>query len=360
MRYGFWLPVFGGWLRNIDDEQMPATWDYVRDLTLKAEDLGYDLTLIAELNLNDIKGPEADSLDAWSTAAALAAVTRRLELMVAVRPTFHNPALLAKQAANIDRISGGRLTLNVVSSWWRDEALKYGIPFDEHDDRYARTSEWLDVLDACWSNQHTTHTGRFYSTEDNILSPKPFPHRTYSGFLNPKPNTLNPRPTLYAGGESETAKNLIAAKCDAYLMHGDNPATIASKIADMKSRRAQHPHLPELIFGVTGYCIVRDSESEANREVDRITSAPDPTQSPAGFANFQQWTTGSRLEKQLSLRDYSVSNRGLHSGLIGTPETVAQRLADFEAAGCSLVLLQSSPQHTEMARFAEQVMRRAS
>src|ERR1700733_4641600 len=134
MRYGFWLPVFGGWLRNIDDEQMPATWDYVQDLTLKAEDLGYDLTLIAELNLNDIKGTEADSLDAWSTA---------------------------QPAANIDRISNGRLTLNVVSSWWRDEALKYGIPFDEHDDRYARTSEWLDVLTTCWQSQHTTHTRRF-------------------------------------------------------------------------------------------------------------------------------------------------------------------------------------------------------
>jgi FMNH2-dependent dimethyl sulfone monooxygenase len=361
MRYGFWLPVFGGWLRNIDDEQMPATWEYVRDLTVKAEDLGYDLTLIAELNLNDIKGVESDSLDAWSTAAALAAVTRKLELMVAVRPTFHNPALLAKQAANIDRISGGRLTLNVVSSWWKDEALKYGIPFDEHDDRYARTSEWLDVLDACWSDQHTSHTGRFYSITDNILSPKPFPTRTYSGIekLLPTPYSLTPAlPTLYAGGESETAKNLIAAKCDAYLMHGDDPATIAAKIADMRQRRARHPQLPPMVFGVTGYCIVRDSEAEANREVDRICQQPDPSKSPAGYANYQQWITGSQLEKKISLRDYSVSNRGLHSGLIGTPETVAQRLADFEAAGCSLVLLQSSPQHTEMARFAAQVMRR--
>ena len=371
MRYGFWLPVFGGWLRNIDDEQMPATWDYVRDLTIKAEALGYDLTLIAELNLNDIKGPESDSLDAWSTAAALAAVTKKLELMVAVRPTFHNPALLAKQAANIDRISNGRLTLNVVSSWWADEAKKYGIPFDEHDDRYARTDEWLTVLDNCWRDQHTTHTGRFYNVDDNILSPKPHPTRTYSGIektLSSRPErsaverpagspaTNSGRPTLYAGGESETAKNLIAAKCDAYLMHGDDPSTIAAKVADMRARRAQHPHLPEMIFGVTGYCIVRDSEAEANREVDRICSQPDPTQSPAGFANFQQWVTGSQLEKKLSLHDYSVSNRGLHSGLIGTPETVRQRLADFEAAGCSLVLLQSSPQHTEMARFAAQVM----
>src|ERR1700730_15653003 len=89
MRYGFWLPVFGGWLRNVEDEQMPPTWDYVRDLTLKAEALGYDCTLIAELNLNDIKGPESDSLDAWTTTAALAAVTSQIELMAAGGP--HSP-----------------------------------------------------------------------------------------------------------------------------------------------------------------------------------------------------------------------------------------------------------------------------
>jgi dimethylsulfone monooxygenase len=378
MRYGFWLPVFGGWLRNIEDEQMPPTWDYVRDLTIKAEALGYDCTLIAELNLNDIKGVESDSLDAWSTTAALAAVTTKIELMAAVRPNYHNPALLAKQAANIDRISGGRLTLNVVSSWWADEAKKYGAPFDVHDDRYARTSEWLDVLSNCWSQQHTMHEGRFYKIEDNILSPKPVDHRTYSGAptsnLSSRPEAAhfaaaaerpavgaatNGRPTLYAGGESETAKNLIAAKCDAYLMHGDDPTTIAAKILDMKQRRAQHPHLPEMTFGVTGYTIVRDSEAEANAEIDRITAAPDPTTSPAGFANYQQWIAGSQLEKKISLRDYSVSNRGLQSGMVGTPEQVRQRIADFEGAGCSLVLLQSSPQHTEMERFAKQVMQRA-
>jgi hypothetical protein len=96
--------------------------------------------------MNDIKGIDAPSVDAWSTAAALAAVTERLELMVAVRPTFHEPAIFAKQAANIDRISGGRLALNVVSSWWKDEARRYGIHFEEHDDRYARTDEWLRIV----------------------------------------------------------------------------------------------------------------------------------------------------------------------------------------------------------------------
>jgi FMNH2-dependent dimethyl sulfone monooxygenase len=373
MRYGFWLPVFGGWLRNVEDEQMPPTWDYVRDLTINAEKWGYDCTLIAELNLNDIKGPESDSLDAWSTTAALAAVTTKLELMAAVRPNYHNPALLAKQAANIDRISGGRLTLNVVSSWWADEAKKYGAPFDVHDDRYARTSEWLDVLSNCWSQQHTSHEGRFYKIDDNILSPKPVDHRTYSrasaSNLSSRPErsaaerpaggaATDGRPTLYAGGESETAKNLIATKCDAYLMHGDDPTTIAAKVADMRERR-EKAGLPPMTFGVTGYTIVRDTEAEANAEIDRITAPPDPTTSPAGFANYQQWITGSQLEKKISLRDYSVSNRGLQSGMVGTPEQVRQRIADFEGAGCSLVLLQSSPQHTEMERFAKQVMQRA-
>src|SRR5437667_10587128 len=163
MRYGYWLPVFGGWLRNVEDEQMEATWAYNSRLARRSEEIGYDLTLIAELNLNDIKGVDAPSLDAWSTAAGLAAVTRTLELMVAVRPTFHNPALLAKQAENIDRIGGGgRVSLNVVSSWWSDEAAKYGVHFERHDDRYARTGEWLDVLDGMWTRDHFDYEGKYY------------------------------------------------------------------------------------------------------------------------------------------------------------------------------------------------------
>jgi FMNH2-dependent dimethyl sulfone monooxygenase len=354
MRYGFWLPVFGGWLRNLDEENMETSWSYTSALARRAEQLSYDLTLIAELNLNDIKGVEAPSLDAWSTAAALAAVTQSLELMVAVRPTFHNPALLAKQAANIDLISNGRLTLNVVSSWWKDEATKYGIPFDEHDQRYARTSEWLDVVNGCWSRQHFTHKGAFYNVEDNVLSPKPAPARRLSG-TPLAPPTPNGRPTLYAGGESDTAKNLIAAKCDAYLMHGDPPGIVGAKIADMRRRR-EALGLPPMSYGVSGYAIVRDSDAEATHEVARIT---DVKQSARGYDNYQQWITGSKLEQKISLEDYSVSNRGLRSGFVGTPEAVSERLQEFAAVGVDLVLLQSSPQAEEMERFSAQVIRPA-
>src|SRR5262249_56931622 len=153
--------------------------DYVPRFAQRSEQVGYEITLIAELLLTDIKGIKAPSLDAWSTAAALGGVTEWPELMVAVRPSFHPPAILAKQAANIDRISNGRLALNVVSAWWKDEARRYGAAFDEHDDRYARTTEWLDVVDGAWREPSFSYHGRFYNHYDIVLEPKPVyrPHR---------------------------------------------------------------------------------------------------------------------------------------------------------------------------------------
>jgi FMNH2-dependent dimethyl sulfone monooxygenase len=329
------MPVFGGWLRNVGDEGMRAEWDYVRDLAIRAEQIGFDLTLIAELNLNDIKGTDQPALDAWSTAAAIAAVTKTQELMVAVRPNFHQPALFAKAAANIDRISGGRLSLNVVSSWWADEAKQYGLQFDQHDDRYARTSEWLEVVKGLWREERFSFEGQFYRTEDAICAPKPL-HA----------------PILYAGGESETAKTLIAGKCDAYVMHGDPASAIAPKIADMQARRTAAGGAP-MTFGMAAYAIVRDSEAEAKRELARITEVRDL---PAGYANFDQWLSGTQLERELKIQEYSVSNRGLRPNLVGTPEQVKERIAEYEDAGLDLLLLQFSPQAEEMERFAAQVI----
>jgi FMNH2-dependent dimethyl sulfone monooxygenase len=332
------MPVFGGWLRNVENENMEASWDYVKRLARRSEEIGFDLSLIAELNLNDIKGVDAPSLDAWSTAAALTAVTNTLELMVAVRPTFHNPALLAKQAANIERIGGGRLSLNVVSAWWAGEARKFGVQFDEHDDRYARTSEWLEIIDRLWREDHFSFIGDHYRIDDAVLQPKP-----------------RQKPTIYAGGESERAKQVISQQCDAYVMHGDEPARVKEKIDDMKRRR-ESLGLPPMIFGVAGYTIIRKNEIEVRREIERIT---DVQQSAAGYGNYQDWLANTKLEQRVSLQDYSVSNRGLRSGLTGTPDQVAERIAEFEEAGVDLLLLQCSPQLEEMERFAETVIRRS-
>ena len=337
MRYGFWMPVFGGWLRNVEDESMAATWEYVRDLTIRAEALGYDLSLIAELNLNDIKGVEAPSLDAWSTAAALAAVTSKMELMVAVRPTFHNPALLAKQAANIDRIANGRLTLNVVSSWWADEATKYGVHFDTHDDRYARTSEWLDVIDGCWQQQHFSYSGRYYSVADNVLSPKP---------------VREPRPTIYAGGESETAKNLIASKCDAYLMHGDPPEIVGQQNrryarAPGTSRSAAHDLRRRRLCHRARHRGGGAARSRAHHGCAAVRARlPElPAMGNRIEAGAEDLAGGL-----LRLESWAAQRTGRHAG---AGERARRCICEV---GVDLLLLQSSPQREEMERFAAQVM----
>jgi FMNH2-dependent dimethyl sulfone monooxygenase len=337
MRYGYWLPVFGGWLRNVEDEGMAATWSDVKRLAQRSEEIGYDITLIAELFMNDIKGIDAPSLDAWSTAAALAAVTERLELMVAVRPTFHEPAILAKQAANIDQISNGRLALNVVSSWWADEARRYGIHFEEHDDRYARTEEWLKVLNGAWTEPRFSHSGKHYKVDETVLEPKP---------------VRKPRPPIYAGGESEAAKRLITRDCDAYVTHGDPVERVIPKVADIQQRR-EVLGLDPMLYGMAAYAIVRDTEEDAQRELTRITNV---SPGSPGYGNYQDWISHTRLDQQVSLEDYSVSNRGLRAGLVGTAEQVADKILALEEAGVGLLLLQFSPQLEEMERFAETVI----
>jgi FMNH2-dependent dimethyl sulfone monooxygenase len=264
-------------------------------------------------------------------------VTQRLELMVAVRPTFHTPALFAKQAANIDHISRGRLALNVVSSWWEQEARMYGVDFERHDDRYGRTSEWLDVVDGVWKQKSYSHNGKYYKTESTVLEPKP---------------VRNPRPPIYAGGESEAAKNLIALKCDAYVMHGDSPEHVKAKIIDMCARREKFG-LGPMQFGVAGYAFTRDSDAQVKQELARIT---DVKQNAKGFANYQQWLQGTQLEQKMSIEEYSVSNRGLRSGLVGVPGAVQEQVGRFEEAGVNLLLLQFSPQLEEMERFSQSVI----
>jgi dimethylsulfone monooxygenase len=170
--------------------------------------------------------------------------------------------------------------------------------------------------------------------------------------LEPKP-VRAPRPPIYAGGESEAAKNLIAQRCDAYVMHGDSPEHVAAKVADMRERRERFG-LPPMQFGLAGYAFTRDSEAEVKREIKRIT---DVKQNAKGYGNYQQWLAGTQLEQRMSIEEYSVSNRGLRSGLVGTPGQVQEQIGRFEEAGIDLLLLQFSPQIEEMERFSESVMR---
>ncbi len=330
MRFGYWTPIFGGWLRNVEDEQMPATFEYAAEAARVAEAGGFEVTLVPELNLNDIKGVAAPSLEAWAVATGLAAVTTKLEIMAAVRPGFHLPAVTAKQAETINAISSGRFTLNVVSAWWEDEAKQYGGIFSAHDDRYKRTEEFVAILKGLWTEPVFDFTGEYYHLEGSHLEPKP-----------------TPAPVLYAGGESEAGKRSIVAFADAYLTHGGTVDELRVKIDEMTRRREDAGKEPFSHFGMAAYVIVRDTEEEAQAELDRITNV---TEGPA-YESYQQFISKSQLEQKVDLRDYSVSNRGLRPNLVGTPRQVADRILAFQDAGLDTLLIQASPMVPELERI---------
>ena len=144
---------------------------------------------------------------------------------------------------------------------------------------------------------------------------------------------------------------MIAKHCDGYLMHGDEVQNVRPKVADMERRRNELG-LRSMTYGIAAYVVCRKNEQEVKQEINRITNVKDT----AGYVGFKDFTTQSQLERELTLRDYSVSNRGLRTGLTGTPEQIAERIIEFRKAGVEIFLMQMSPMLEEMERFAEEVM----
>lgn len=336
MRFGYWTPVYGGFLRNVGDEGMPPTWEYIRRISTLVDRLGFELTLVPELYLNDRKGPEAPSLEAWSLATAIAAVTEELEILTAIRPGYHNPQVTAKRLSTLADISGGRISLNVVAAWWQEEARQFGGVFPSHDDRYVHCTEFVDALRGLLSRTPYSQHGRYFDIESTVVEPKPA--RV---------------PAIYAGGESEGGREAIAAFADSYVTHGGTVEELREKVADVNARRARLQGSPFDSIGMSAYVIVRDTEAEARAELERIT-AIDPT-SP-GYASFEEFTKHSNLDVEVSAREYSVGTRALRPELVGTAEQVAEKILAYRDAGVNLLLIQASPLHEELERIAEDLM----
>ena len=296
MKFAYWSPVFGSWLRNVDDDSTKCSWDYIKELALEAEDLGYALTLVPELYLNDIKGHKAPCLDALA------------------------------------QISNCRFSVNLVSAWWEEEARQYGIKFDAHDERYELLSEYAAVLKGFWSKSPFSHKGKIYEFKDSFNEPKPAK-----------------APFIYAGGESEKGRAAITEFADFYLMHGGTPQEIAEKIADMKERKKRAGLGEFKGFGMAAYVILRDTEEEAKREFERIINIKDES---AYKNSYDDFTGNSNLDVEISKEEYSVSNRGLRPRLIGTAEQIAAKVKEYEKAGLNLIIIQCANMKEELRNIA--------
>ncbi len=340
LRFGIWALVHGPRAAHQDPEEpYDASWERNRDLVLQAEALGFDSTLVAQHTINPHQ-EDLDQLEAWSAAAALAALTSRIEIIAAIKPYLYHPVVLAKMALGIENISCGRFAINLVNAWNRPELERAGIGFAEHGERYAYGREWISVVSQLLQGERLTHQGRYFDVQDYALRPK---------------DLYRARPRIYVGGESEPARALVADHGDVWFINGQPLDDVASLIRDVAAR--PRGAAPSLRFGLSAFVIARPTAEEAEAAHQRLLVL---AEKDAPMKVIQKQNTDPKVVMMQTMQKSARlgSNGGTAAGLVGSYEEVADRIIDFHAAGIELFMLQFQPFEAEMKRFAEEVIPR--
>lgn len=339
IRFGIWAPVHGPRAALQDpDEPFDASWAHNRTVVLEAEELGFDSTLLAQHTVNPHL-PDHDQLEAWTGAAALAALTSRIEIIAAIKPYIAHPVFLAKAALQIENISNGRFGINLINAWNPSEFEKAGIPFGEHDQRYDYGREWASIVKRLVSGETVSHAGKHFNITDYKLTPQ-------------SPNRK--RPTFYIGGESEPARALAADHADVWFINGQPLAEVAALIADVRRRpRTEAP----LRYGLSAFVVARRTEEEAREAHDHLLAL---AARDADVHDLQGRKADPKAVMFQTMKKYVRvgTNGGTAAGLVGSYDQVAGRILDFHRAGVELFMLQMQPLRAEMRRFAEEVIPR--
>jgi len=335
-RFGVWALVHGSRAARQDPEEpFDASWARNRSLVLEAEALGYETTLVAQHTFNPYN-PDNGQLEAWTASAALAALTSRIEIITAIKPLLYNPVVLAKMALQIEEISGGRFAINLVNAWNRAEMDKSGVPFPEHDERYALGSEWLSVVEPLLRGERVNHDGRHFQVQDAVIVPRA---------------ATRARPRIYIGGESEPARALAAARADVWFINGQPIEDVRALIADVARRRRAGAALR---YGLSAFVIARATEEAAFAAYERLAKLAE-LDKPI-LARQEIHIDRAVVMRQTKAKSPRIgTNGGTAAGLVGTYQQVADRIRDFHDVGIETFMLQFQPFEAEMRRFAAEV-----
>ncbi|HEY8607579.1 MAG TPA: FMNH2-dependent alkanesulfonate monooxygenase [Noviherbaspirillum sp.] len=323
-----------------------VTFDYLRQVAVAADTNGYDGVLI----------PTGRSCeDPWVVASSLIGATRNLKFLVAIRPGLSTPGLAVRTAATFDRLSNGRLLVNVVTGGDQGELEADGL-FADHAERYEISSEFLRVWRAALAGEGGSAG---FDLEGR--------HVRVKGARTLFPPVQRPYPPLYFGGSSEAAHDLAAEQVDVYLTWGEPPAAVAEKIADIRARAAKHGRT--LRFGIRLHVIVRETSEQAWKAADELIAHLDDeviAKAQAAFAKMD--SVGQRRMAALhgGRRDKLEVSPNLWAGvglvrggagtaLVGDPETVAARMKEYAELGIDTFILSGYPHLEESYRFAELV-----
>ena len=340
----FWFLPTSGDGRYIGTEQghRPADIGYLRELAVAADRLGYGGALLPT---------GINCLDGWMVGSAIAPFTERLKFLLALRPGFLTPGLAARQAVALDRISNGRLLINIVTGGQPGELAGDGLLLD-HDERYALTDEFLTIWRELIAEGQTDFAGKYLTARNAKL-----------GYFD---SVQRPHPPLWFGGSSEAGIEVAAKHTDTYLTWAEPPALVAEKLATVTARASALGR--RLNYGLRVHLIVRETDAEAWAAADRLIGKLSDATIAAAQARLRADTDSVGQLRQLDLhggrRDrlevspnlwagVGLVRHGVGTALVGSPETVATRLREYQALGIGTIIASGYPHLEEAYRVAE-------
>ncbi|WP_418282590.1 dimethylsulfone monooxygenase SfnG [Halorubrum sp. DTA98] len=348
--FAYWVPnVSGGLVVSDWETETDWTYEYNLDLARTAEEVGFDYAL-AQARFFGSYGADRQ-LEALSIANALAAQTDELHVIGAVHPGLWEPGPLANFIATSDRISDGRFSINVVSGWFKGEFTGFGQPWLAHDERYARSEEFIEVLKALWTEERATYDGRFYTIGRDIDGFEGAP-------LEPKP-VQDPYPKVFQGGNSQAARRMAARQADVLFINGGSLQEIRAVIEDVEEYAAEFETEPPR-FAANAFVIQRDTESKAKSVLEGVIENATDEAVEAFREQVKQAgqssAEGDGMWSDSDFEDLVQYNDGFKTGLIGTDEQIVERIRKLDAIGIDVVLAGFLDYDEDLERFGQTII----
>jgi alkanesulfonate monooxygenase len=313
---------------------------YIGQIARSAEQLGFRAALTPTSSWCE---------DGWVLTAGLTQVTERFQFLVAFRPGLQSPTLSAQQAATFQRISGGRLLLNVVTGGDDGEQRRFGDHLNKRD-RYARAAEFLHIVRELWTGETVDYEGKYYDIQGaSLVAPPKWPD-------------------IYLGGSSPEGLEVAARYADVYLTWGEPPEQVAEKLDRVREAAARAGRT--LRFGIRLHVITRDTSEEAWAEADRLLAGLDPEQ----IARAQEVQRASQSEGQRRMTELhggrtdaleispnlwagvGLVRGGAGTALVGSHQEVADRIEEYHDLGIEEYILSGYPHLEEVYRVGEGVL----
>ncbi|WP_288415228.1 dimethylsulfone monooxygenase SfnG [uncultured Acinetobacter sp.] len=324
IKFAYWVPnVSGGLVVSNIEQRTDWSYEYNIKLAQAAEANGFEYAL-TQIRFTAGYGAEYQH-ESVSFSHALLAKTEKLKVIAAILPGPWKPVLAAKQLATIDYLTQGRIAINVVSGWFKGEFDAIGEPWPEHDQRYARSEEFIRSLKGIWTQDNFSFDGKYYQFQNYTLKPKPL---------------QQPHIEVFQGGSSRAARDMASRVSDWYFTNGNSVEEIEKQVHDIRSKAKANQH--QVKIGVNAFIIARDTEQEAQAVLQSIIDQAN-TEAVYTFGDATRQAGAASPEGEgnwakSTFEDLVQYNDGFKTNLIGTPQQIAERIVALKHVGVDLIL----------------------